>query len=213
MLHKLAKELFSWLTLTAKQSDKYCDKIKITNFTFFEKSVGPMNIGILENFVIFAGQQRSEAVSRYVNWMVSYEFPALSALAVRMDGVGNRVNEEELSLYIRRKDVLNVVKEIENVKALEANIVTLRKRLEKHFLCEAYVVSRSTPMLCQSLLMCYMQELNLVAKGWQQIKNRVISILSRLEDAATASYQINLDVGPKTVQDLFDKYSDNTLVL
>lgn len=140
LLHKLAKELFSWLTLTSKQSDKYCDKIKITNFTFFEKAVAPMNIAILENFVSFAAQQKSEAVARYVNWMVSYEFPALSALAVRMDGVGNRVNEEELSLYIRRKDVLNVVKEVENVKVLEANIVTLRKRLEKHFLCESYMV-------------------------------------------------------------------------
>ena len=140
LLHKLAKELFSWLTLTSKQSEKYCDKIKITNFTFFEKAITPMNIAILENFVSFAAQQKSEAVARYVNWMVSYEFPALSALAVRMDGVGNRVNEEELSLYIRRKDVLNVVKEVENVKVLEANIITLRKRLEKHFLCESYMV-------------------------------------------------------------------------
>ena len=63
--------------------------------------------------------------------MVSYEFPALSALAgnltcllvstptvcryvcmyvVRMDGVGSKVHGEELSLYIRRKDVLAVLK-------------------------------------------------------------------------------------------------------
>lgn len=53
----------------------------------------------------------------------------------------------------------------------------------------------------------------MVPKGWQQIKNRVVSILSRLEDAASASYQLSLDVGPKVVQDLFDKHSNNTMVL
>jgi hypothetical protein len=136
MLHKLAKELFNWLGSTAKQSDKYADKIKIINYTFFERTLQPLGIDILENFITYAAQQRVECLSRYVNWMVSYEFPALSALAVRMDGLGDRVNEEELSLYIRRKDVLNVVKEVEVVKTLEANIATLRRRLEKHFQSE-----------------------------------------------------------------------------
>jgi hypothetical protein len=136
VLHKLAKELFNWLSSTAKQSDKYADKIKIINFTFFERSLQPMCIDILDNFISYAAQQRVECMARYVNWMVSYEFPALSALAVRMDGLGNRVNEEELSLYIRRKDVLNVVKEVEVIKTLEVKIAMLRRRLEKHFQSE-----------------------------------------------------------------------------
>lgn len=42
------------------------------------------------------------------------------------------MNEEELSLYIRRKDVLNVVKELE-LKTLEGMVSTMRKRLIKHF--------------------------------------------------------------------------------
>eukprot|EP01034_Spumella_vulgaris_P021879 gene21879-27954_t len=189
VLHKLAKELFNWLGSTAKQSDKYADKTKIINYTFFEQSLHPLGIEILENFITYAGQQRVECMTRYVNWMVSYEFPALSALAVRMDGLGDRVNEEELSLYIRRKDVLNVVKEVEVVKTLEANILTLRRRLEKHFQSE------------------HDTELNLVSNSWTQIKQRVVRILTRLEEAASASYQIQLDVGPKTVRDLFDKYA------
>ena len=40
----------------------------------------------------------------YVCYMYMY--------AVRMDGVGSRVHGEELSLYIRRKDVLAVLKVI-----------------------------------------------------------------------------------------------------
>ena len=56
-----------------------------------------------------------------------------------MDGVGSKVHGEELSLYIRRKDVLNVVKELD-LKTLEINIATMRKRLEKHFKSEFDVV-------------------------------------------------------------------------
>jgi hypothetical protein len=47
----------------------------------------------------------------------------------------------------------------------------------------------------------------MVSSTWTQIKQRVVRILTRLEEAASASYQIQLDVGPKTVRDLFDKYS------
>jgi effector-binding domain-containing protein len=64
--------------------------------------------------------------------MVSYAFPALSVLASRMEGVGNRVREEELALYVRRKDVVSVVKELDS-KTLENSIGKMYQRLEKHF--------------------------------------------------------------------------------
>jgi len=185
---KIATELFQWLSLAAKQSDKYTDKIKMTNFGYFEVSVGSLDEPVLKNFVSNASQQKQEATIKYVNWMVSYEFPALSALAARMDGVGSKVHGEELSLYIRRKDVMTVVEELD-AKTLEANIHTLRKRLAKHFKSE------------------YDVDLQLVSKTWQQIKDRVCSILQRLEEAALASYQITLVIGARVVQDMFDKHT------
>ncbi len=63
--------------------------------------------------------------------------------------IGTKVNEEELSLYIRRKDVLNVVKELE-LKSLEGMVVTMRKRLLKHFRSDYDLVSE----LGGSLLVC-----------------------------------------------------------
>lgn len=140
LLMKVCKELFQWLTTIAMQNDKYGDKIKITNLTYFVQMVPPLQVDILESFVANAQHQRAEAMQRYINWMVQYEFPALSALAVRLDGVGKKVNEEELSLYIRRKDVLNVVKELE-LKTLETMVSTMYKRLIKHFRSEFDVVS------------------------------------------------------------------------
>jgi len=97
-------------------------------------------VEILESFVSNATQVRQESMVKYVNWMVAYEFPALSALAIRLDGVGKKVHDEELSLYIRRKDVLNVVKELE-LKSLENMVITMRKRLLKHFKSDMDVVS------------------------------------------------------------------------
>ncbi len=44
-----------------------------------------------------------------------------------------------------------------------------------------------------------------MAESWQLITQRVVRILARLEEAASASYQIRLEVGPRTVKDLFDR--------
>jgi hypothetical protein len=51
----------------------------------------------------------------------------------------------------------------------------------------------------------------MVSSSWTHIKQRVVRILTRLEEAASASYQIQLDVGPKAVIDLFDKYSSGEM--
>ena len=40
---------------------------------------------------------------------------------------------------------------------------------------------------------------------WQQLKDRVVNILSRLEEAASLSYQIKLEVGPQILGNIFDK--------
>jgi hypothetical protein len=140
LVTRVCKELFAWLTTVANQNEKYADKIKITNLGYFLLVIAPLQLEILEGFVASATTQREEAMRRYINWMVQYEFPSLSALAIRLDGVGKKVNEEELSLYIRRKDVLNVVKEVE-LKTLESMVSTMYKRLLKHFRSEFDVVS------------------------------------------------------------------------
>ena len=101
-LYQVAKELCQWVNSIAAINDKYSDIVKVQNFGFFALSIGPLRVSSLEKFVTYASQQRKECETRYVLWMVSYAFPALSVLAARMDGVGNRVREEELALYVRR---------------------------------------------------------------------------------------------------------------
>eukprot|EP00981_Chlorochromonas_danica_P009700 scaffold2799_cov159-Ochromonas_danica.AAC.17 len=130
--------------------------------------------------------QVHDSMVRYLHWMVEYEFPSLSALASRIEGVSNKVSDEELSLYIRRKDVLNVVKELE-ARTIDNMVSNLRKRVEKHFRSE------------------FDSDLRLVDKLWLQLKERVVGILSKLEAAALASYQISLEVGPGKVAQAFDK--------
>jgi hypothetical protein len=183
---KLARDLFLWLNTFARQSDKYTEKIKITNLTFFRLSMTAFDVPVLESFVTSAVQQVEEAVVKYINWMVQYEFPALSALARRMDGVGSRVNDEELSVYIRRKDVLNVIKELEH-KTIDVVVTNLRKRLEKHYKSE------------------FDGECRLVATLWTKLRDRMVGILTKLDTAASVSYQIQLEISPGKVAELFDR--------
>ena len=128
----IAQELFDFVSATAKQSDKYADKVRLVNFGYFVHSVKPRKVAVLDRFVASASLQYDKALAKYQSWMVAYEFPSLASLAMRLDGIGKRVNDEELSLYIRRKDIKSVIKELE-LKCLEQKVSTMRKRLEKHF--------------------------------------------------------------------------------
>jgi hypothetical protein len=101
-LNGQAKELFVWLSSFALQNEKHAPIIKVTNFTFFVEALAPMNIPQLRKYLTYATQQAADAETKYILWMVSYEFPSLSELANRMEGVGSRVREEELALYVRR---------------------------------------------------------------------------------------------------------------
>lgn len=142
LLATVTSELLVWLNQVSEQNEKYSHKIKVANYSYFAAQVQRMQeqVPLLESFSSYARQQVEEAEVKYVNWMVAYEFPALSALATRMDGVGSRVNEEELSLYIRRRDVINVVKELDQ-RHVESSISALWKRLLKHFKSEYDAVS------------------------------------------------------------------------
>lgn len=133
MFIRIAKELFVFISAAAKQSDKYIDKLRVVNFGYFIHSVKPRRVAVLDPFLSEASSQYDDALSKYQTWMVTYEFPSLASLAVRLDGIGKRVSDDELSLYIRRKDITNVIKEVEQMKSLELKVGALRKRLEKHF--------------------------------------------------------------------------------
>ena len=44
-------------------------------------------------------------------------------------------------------------------------------------------------------------------KYWQKIRDKTVDIVKKLEVAASASYQITLEIGPDVVGANFDKYS------
>ena len=187
LLYTTAKELLQWIEGVAALNDKYADIVRVQNFGFFALAVGPLGVPALEKFVTVAAQQRRDAEARYVLWMVSYSFPQLSALMARMDSVGTRVREDELALYVRRKDVVSVVKELDD-RHLADSVGKMYKRLEKHCLSADD------------------NDLDLVAALWRKIRDRVSGILLQLEEAALASYQIELAVTPKMVKETFNKF-------
>jgi hypothetical protein len=41
---------------------------------------------------------------------------------------------------------------------------------------------------------------------WEELKERMVNILTKLETAASVSYQIKLDIGPTDLLELFEKH-------
>ena len=48
--------------------------------------------------------------------------------------------------------------------------------------------------------------MNLTVKMWEELKERMVNIFTKLEAAASVSYQIKLDIGPRDLMELFEKH-------
>ena len=187
MIQKLVQEVFDYIYRISSLNEKYSDTVKIRNFTFFVESMKQLDLPFLDTYMTTASRERMECGESYVKWMVSYEFEHLADLVTRMDGVGSRVREEELGLYVRRKDVLTVAKELDPYK-VESGIKNMKKRLQKHFNAVDY------------------KDIGLLSIIWSRIKGRMLDIMTRLDHLAQASYQISLSVDTKTIDKYFDQY-------
>ena len=75
-----------------------------------------------------------------------------------------------------------------NAKSLEANIVNIKKRLEKHCDCGEG------------------KELNLVGNIWSAITSRLLKIFAQLEEVGQASYQIHCEVTVELLEKIFQKH-------
>jgi hypothetical protein len=132
----LGGQLLNWLYSSAAANEKYQDAILIQNLSFFEATVNsrstyssyPALAVLLEE----ANQKLFEVEKHYLDWMISYEMPAFSALSIKIDGVEKRANKEELSIYVRRQDVIKVISSL-TTKSVEGSLGVMRKRLDKHF--------------------------------------------------------------------------------
>lgn len=191
MIEKVVKEVLKAIEITATSNEKYTDVVRMHNYMYLDKSMKALDVECLQKYLALAGKGYTESESKYIQWMISYEFPSLIELSTRMDGIVNRVRDEELSLYIKRRDVLAAVKDLDP-KKMEALIVSMRSRLLKH---------------------CYIPDdtMNneIVSVVWAKITSRMVSILTRIADVASVSYQMTINIGPAIGNDLCSKYSND----
>jgi hypothetical protein len=91
-------------------------------------------------------------------------------------------------------------------KTVEASVVNLKKRLEKHFhgFTEASVCS---PLLSftPSLSHLSVQGLSIIQRLWNLIQVELSRVFALIENLSTLSYQISLMVDEKTVRALCEQ--------
>ena len=104
IVQKLCKRLFVWLDSTVAQNEKYADAAKILNYSFFEESFRLRQIKCIEPLVTQASQITTEALNRYLDWMLSYELPLLVEVGNKVDLASTKIGRESggLELYIKR---------------------------------------------------------------------------------------------------------------
>jgi hypothetical protein len=99
----LGREIMAWLHDTASLNEKYYHLTMIHNLEFLVESLGVrVDMPALHRLSGQAAEKKMESERKYVEWMVSYEFPLFAGLADRVKDLGRRAGQEEMGLYIRR---------------------------------------------------------------------------------------------------------------
>jgi hypothetical protein len=101
---KLCKKLFHWLDQMVALNEKYADVAKIQNYTFFIETMKIRNIPIFEPFLQQAIQIKTDALQRYLEWMLTYEFPILMDIGSKVELANSKIGRESggLELYVKR---------------------------------------------------------------------------------------------------------------
>jgi hypothetical protein len=216
----LTREVLKWTFKISDINDKYKDIVLMHNLSYFEHAMAwfvkdqqPVvggaataaaatsastsangvryTLEYLEPFIAYVREARKTAEEAYIRWMLAYEFAELASITSRMEGLGERVKMEELALYVRRKDVLTVINGLD-ARTVEYGISSMRSRNRKH--CATSYGEENI-----------YGEQTLLERTWEALGDRMRDVLSRLADAAQASYQIQLLVTPAAVKKMFGK--------
>lgn len=176
MYTNLCAKLFEWLDTITKNNEKYADASKIQNYAYFEESMKLKGIPAVNLYVSQAIMFKNDALSRYVNWMLSYEMPILLDIGKKVELANSKIGRESggLELYVKRLlylfdmfyffvliylynyrvDALKIVKEID-AKKIEKSIAALYTRLEKHLGHPESKVQSIFVCVYIALLFCY----------------------------------------------------------
>jgi len=177
--------LLEWIDSVAKSNSKYADVVRITNLDYLQNF-------FIDKMVFYPDYRelaeevkdiKEVALSRYTEWMVAYEFPSFASLTSRILSVSQRMQHDEMALYIHRHDVVKVVSGLD-MRKLEIAVRDMYKRTEKHFGSEAS------------------NEGCIRRRMWSAISNNFCARWSTLFKSAKSSYQIALPCDETVVKKL-----------
>ena len=87
LIERLIQASFDWIHNFSLQNDKYCDVIRIQNYSFLKEAFNLINNNnsiLFKAFVDLAESVLKQAETSYVTWMVEYEFQSIAKLAKRL---------------------------------------------------------------------------------------------------------------------------------
>ena len=184
---QLIECLINWLeTNVINQNQKYADVIRITNYSFlldaFQEIKSTQKIPpSIDAHLHSMREHLDESRIRYVKWMVTYEFPRLTSIDDRLNGVlsgSYHGSSPDLGLFTSREEIasLSVGDSELTTKSLQFKLKAMKKRFEKHF-------DRET----KSTVVVDSDENDL----WKMLRKRFLDILHRINESAQVSFQLS----------------------
>ncbi|CAM9544046.1 unnamed protein product [Ascophyllum nodosum] len=167
---KLVNALFKHIEDVASSNPKYEHMVRLENYHFFAATICQIKVQALGEYVAQAEAREELATTRYLDWLVAYQFSILTQFFARVEELVTTVGAADVSYHEPKRTLESALKKEGSVKALTEGLRKTHERMMKH-------VSR---------------ESQLMEPLWDKLSDTLFAMFSRYEELCTLCYQHTL---------------------
>eukprot|EP00903_Cladosiphon_okamuranus_P005971 g5895.t1 len=175
---KLVIALFNHIEEVASGNPKYEHMVRLENYHFFAATIRPLKVQVLHEYVEQAESLQELATTRYLEWLVGYQFPALTQFFARVEELVVTVGVGDVTYHEPRRNLESTLKKQGDMKVLSEGLRATHQRMVKHVTREG----------------------QLLGPLWAKLSDTLFAMFSRYEELCTMCYQHTLDPGAVAVK-------------
>eukprot|EP00752_Nemacystus_decipiens_P018748 g16809.t1 len=113
---KLVIALFNHIEEVASGNPKYEHMVRLENYHFFAATIRPLKVEVLDEYVEQAESLQDLATTRYLEWLVGYQFPALTQFFARVEELVLTVGAADVTYHEPRRNLESTLKKQGDMK-------------------------------------------------------------------------------------------------
>ncbi|CBJ27024.1 conserved unknown protein [Ectocarpus siliculosus] len=175
---RLVIALFEHVEEVASRNPKYEHMVRLENYHFFAATMRPLKVQVLSEYVEQADKLEEVSTTRYLEWLVGYQFPVLTQFFAKVEDLVMTVGAADVTYHEPKRNLEATLKRQGDMKVISEGLKATHQRMVKHVTKEG----------------------QLLGPLWAKLSDTLFAMFSRYEELCTLCYQHTLDPGAVAVK-------------